>query len=242
MKSPRRSRRTTRRRRPGGWGGRAGRKRGSSPPQVGADEVPAPEQAVAGVARRKAVREATAQPQLGERQPGAGSLVQQHRSHLHGGDPASEALGLTQQLNGGRAKQEKVAVAVAPEAPLIDHAAQGVEQLRRAVHLIDHQQLAAHRPQVGIRILQPLPVRHALQIQVHRGGRILRHQAPGQGRLSHLTRSQQQDRRCAAQGTLDVPLSGTWNPPIHAIPSRDEHFTREIDNRATDVLHPCGYP
>ena len=128
--------------------------------------------------------------------PAPTALVQQHRSHLHGGDPASEALGLTQQLNGGRAKQEKVAVAVAPEPPLVDHAAQRVEQLRRAVHLIDHQQLAAHLPQIGIRILQPLPIRHALQIQVHRGSRILsHHQAPGQGRLSHLPRSQQQHRR-----------------------------------------------
>ena len=88
-----------------------------------------------------------------------------------------------------------MAVAVAPEPPLVDHAAQGVEQLRRAVHLIDHQPLAAHRSQISIRILQPLPVRHALQIQVHRGSRILSHQAPGQGRLSHLTRSQQQHRR-----------------------------------------------
>nr|WP_058555583.1 hypothetical protein [Thiohalocapsa sp. ML1] len=113
------------------------------------------------------VREAAAQPKPFPRRAVAGNLQRRQRRQLNVGNAPGQTLaGLAQQVDGRRAEDQKTALALLPAAPAVDHPAQGVEQLRHAVDLVqDHQPVLGGRKEQG-RVGEAVAVVALFQVQI----------------------------------------------------------------------------
>ena len=88
--------------------------------------------------------------------------------------------------------------------PVIDQAAQHLEQAWQAVDLVEHDQLARLCPQVGVRILQPQSIRRPLQVEVHRPARPISCHTLRQRGLAHLAWPEQHHGGRTRQGSAEI--------------------------------------
>ena len=137
--------------------------------QVGADEALPPAHAGALAASEEAVREPSSHPELVE--PLGAHLGQVERSQFDEVDSPGERLaGLGEQLERRRAQQEESPGPLAFSATGVDRAAQRFEQARRAVDLVEDDQLVGVVGEIEPRRSDPRPVRLGLQVEVDRPG------------------------------------------------------------------------
>ena len=129
-------------------------------------------------------------------------------THLQRAFPGQAFGGLVHQFQGGGTEQEKMAVAVTRRPALVDDAPQGLEQVGRVLDLVDHDQLAPLLAQIGVGIGEAEAVGGPLQVQIHRAGRPVGRNAPGQRGLAHLAGAEQDDggagRKPRPDGSFEV--------------------------------------
>ena len=105
--------------------------------------------------------------------------------------PARLSEGLPHEVERGGPEQQKVTGAVSGRAPVIDHAAQGLEQTGGSVHLVDYAQPATRGSQIGVRVLELAAVGGPFEIDVERAGAEPAGDGAGERRLAYLPRPEQ---------------------------------------------------
>ena len=119
----------------------------------------------ASVGGEEAAREPASNPQ--PHQVALRQLADVERAELQTGDTPGEALSrLPQEIHRRRAEQQELPRGLAAADALVDDSAQGLKQVRGAVDLVQHHQVAALRGEIAARIRQLLPVDRVLQVEV----------------------------------------------------------------------------
>jgi hypothetical protein len=121
--------------------------------QIASDEALTQSKAVLVRCSQKAVRKSSAQPQALLCSVPSADLEGIERPHVDVLDAASQRLArLTQQIDGGRAQQQEKTSALSFAPRTVDHAAKCLEDLRRAVNLVQDDELIGMLREVQLRV------------------------------------------------------------------------------------------
>ena len=127
-------------------------------------------------------------------------------------DPPGEALrGLAHEVERGGSEQQEVSGPVSGGAPVVDDAAQDLEQAGSSLHLVDDAQPAAGGPQIGIRVLELPPVGRPFQIEIERVRPPFAGNRACERRLPDLPRSEERDGGHVPQPAPDRRLDGSMD-------------------------------
>ncbi len=184
--------------------------------QIGVDEALAPVRARMIGVGQDAVGEATAGPKRAAR--GATDLEDIERRQLDTGDAAGRGLaGRLQQVDRGRAQEQESPGPQAATAPSVDQPAQGLEQLRQALDLVQDDQPVLVAGEVEGGVGQLVPVRCVLESKMDAGSpvsAVMGGDPAGQRGLADLGRAEQGDGREPAQpGAKELGLASHPGSP-----------------------------
>ena len=170
--------------------------------QIGADQVPAIDQAVFFALREEAEREAAADPQPGRRLERGFHLENIEGAQVHILDPAREALRLLQERNRSRAKDQETTHTIAQATSLIDQNPEFGKDLRHLVDLVEDDQSVLVGADKERQVRELIPVRRALEIEDDRVGSL--GNGAGQRGLAGLARTEEGNDRLSAEGGADL--------------------------------------
>ena len=168
--------------------------------QIGADEVLAPHSRTPVAVSEETVRVAAPDPQS----VGRSSVELKHieRAELDIGDTPGKAFaGLLEQIDRGRAQQQKPAGPFVAPAAAVDESPQRFEQGGHALDLVEHDQLIFVVGEVEGRISELLPIGDGLKIEID--ARAFFRDGFGERRLPDLPRPQKGHRRKLVQAGKD---------------------------------------
>ena len=171
------------------------------PLEIGADEIPSARETLRVVAGQLAVGKAAANPQPVLIAPAVDDLQHIEGTHLDISDAAGEALArLSQKIHRGRTEHQKASRSP-PFAPtFVDQSAKRLEQLGRAMDLVENDQPAGVGAEEQGCIGQLAPVGRGFEVEVDRGPTCADRER--KRRLAYLSRSNQPHRGLPSEGLL----------------------------------------
>ena len=193
-------------------GGQAWRKHWNVPLQVTANEVSAPIKALGIIRCKQAIRETAAQPECAVGDSWCGNFFNIERRNVKVRHSSGEGFArLAHQVERGRSEQQELPASVASLPIVINDATQNFKNTRRAMDLVNYDQLAILRPDVPIGIIKPKPIRRPFKIQIHRATRPVSCQGSRQRCFPNLTGAQQDDSGCCRQLCAQDGFSLSWD-------------------------------
>ena len=128
------------------------------------------------------------------------------------GDSSGQGFGaLAHQVERGGPQQQEVTGLAAGATPVVDDAAEDLEERRCPVDLVDHDELAGLSSQEGIGIVQPAPIGGSLEVEVERLGSPLRGDLARQRRFPDLTRAEEDEAGGGSKAIRCQGLESTTN-------------------------------
>ena len=170
--------------------------------KIGADQIPAIDQAVFFAIREEAEREAAANPQPGRGLERGFHFEDVEGAEVHILDPAREALRLLEERNRSRPENQETTHTLAQATSLIDQNAEFGEDLGHLVDLIEDDQSVLIGADEERHVGELIPIRRALEIQDYRVG-LLGNRAGERG-LAGLARTEERNDRLSAEGGADL--------------------------------------